>query len=69
MLSSDTAFFIQTSQSASSTGATTIGLCFSTRSMVLPTWSSWPCVIAMASTRSGSFSSSGHFGFVSQGST
>jgi hypothetical protein len=69
ILSSGTTFFIQVSQSASSTGATTMGLCFSTRSNVFPTWSSWPWVIAMTSTRSGSFSLSGIFGFVSQGST
>ena len=69
ILSSATASFIQTSQSASSTGATTMQSNFCTRSRVFPTWSSWPCVIAITSIRSGSFSLSGIFGFVTQGST
>ena len=38
-------------------------------STVSPTWSPCPCVIAIRSIRSGSFSESGHFGLPSQGST
>jgi len=34
-----------------------------------PTWSEWPCVTAITSQRSGSFSVSGHFGLSSHGST
>ena len=50
------------SQPASSTCATTVAPCFFARSTVSPTWSPWPCVSAMMSTRSGAFSVSGHFG-------
>ena len=57
------------SQPFSSTIATMSGEnCFES-STVSPTWSPWPCVSAITSTRSGSFSESGHFGFESHGST
>src|SRR4029077_10365743 len=46
----------------SSTIATTGQPCFLASSTVSPTWSPWPCVTAIASTRSGIVSSSGHVG-------
>ncbi len=62
--------FLKTSQSLSSTGARTWQPKRSCNSIVEPTWSPWPCVSAIRSTRSGSFSFSGHFGLPSRnGST
>ena len=57
------------SQPFSSTMRDDLGPNFFASSTVSPTWSPWPCVSAITSTRSGSFSDSGHFGFPSQGST
>src|SRR5438445_6589568 len=58
------------SQPLSSTIATTaLGSNFLVSSTVSPTWSEWPCVSAITSIRSGSFSESGHFGLPSHGST
>ena len=50
------------SQALSSTSATTVAECFCASATVSPTWSPWPCVTAMMSTRSGSTSDAGHFG-------
>ena len=46
-----------------------IGPSFSVIATTEPTWSEWPCVTAITSQRSGSFSFAGHFGLSSHGST
>ena len=58
------------SQPFSSTSATIgTGPSFLLSSTVEPVWSECPCVTAITSQRSGSFSESGHFGLSNQGST
>ena len=58
------------SQPFSSTIAT-IGIepSFSVIATTEPRWSEWPCVTAITSQRSGSFSFAGHFGLSNHGST